>query len=263
MEIKSAASQFNFNFNGLKPDQPIYGYRAINPQLKMLAKGIISLTCPNKWTADDDDPFENWLFQAKIHKRESIQSKLIAEGRKFFAQCWSLNENSHAMWRLYADEYRGFRIQTTPKKLFEAVHRVLEGTYFYPRMGKVLYKTEAELQAEFERWRELIAALNQDGIFESLLIKRKAYASEEEVRLIVNNFDAVSQSKNGNIREVPQQFLEIQLQDIDWIDTITFGAKVSDFDYQNQRAKLVQCGVDEHKIHHHKPSKPQYTVNID
>jgi hypothetical protein len=263
MEIKSAANQFDFNKNDLKPDQPIYGYRAIDPQLGMLAKGVISLTCPNKWTADDDDPFENWLFQATIHKRESIQNKLIAEGRKFFAHCWSLNENSHAMWRLYADEYRGFKIQTTPQKLFEAVHRVLEGTYFYPRMGKVLYKTEAELQAEFKRWRELIAALNQDGIFEFLLIKRKAYASEEEVRLIVNNFDAVSQSTNGNIREAPHQFLEIQLQDIDWIDAITFGAKVSDSDYQSQRAKLVQCGVDEHKIHHEKPSKPQYTVNID
>ena len=229
----------------------------------MLANGIISLTCPNKWTADDDDPFENWLFQAKIHKRESIQSKLIAEGRKFFAQCWSLNENSHAMWRLYADEYRGFKIQTTPTKLSERVHRALEGTYFYPRMGKVLYKTEAEVKAEFKRWRELIAELNQDGIFKSLLIKREAYASEEEVRLIINNFDAVSQSKNGNIREIPQQFIEIQLQDIDWIDAITFGAKVSDPVYQSERAKLVQCGVDEHKIHHDKPSKPQYTVNID
>lgn len=263
MEMKSAASQFDFNINGLKRKQPIYGYRTIDPQLGMLAKGIISLTCPNKWTADDDDPYENWLFQAKIHKRESIQSKLIAEGRKFFAQCWSLNENSHTMWRLYADEYRGFKIQTTPQKLFERVHRALEGTYFNPRMGKVLYKTEAELKAEFKRWRELIAELNQDGIFKSLLIKREAYASEEEVRLIINNFDAVSQSKNGNIRESPHKFLEIQLQDIDWIDAITFGAKVSDPVYQSERAKLIQYGIDADKIHHAKLSKPQYLINID
>lgn len=34
MEIKSAASQFDFNKNDLKPDQPIYGYRTIiNPRI--------------------------------------------------------------------------------------------------------------------------------------------------------------------------------------------------------------------------------------
>ena len=114
------------------------------------------------------------------------------------------------MWRLYADEYRGFKIQTTPKnslKPFTACSKVL---IFIHGWTKSCTKRKPELQAEFKRWRELIAALNQDGIFESLLIKRKAYASEEEIRLIINNFDAVSQCKNGNIREAPHQFLEIQ-----------------------------------------------------
>jgi len=60
------------------------------------------------------------------------------------------------------------------------------------RMGKVLYKTEQELRKSFESdaWREAIKATNGSGFFDCLLSKRKAYQHEDEVRLMLWDYDS-------------------------------------------------------------------------
>lgn len=103
----------------------------------------------------------------------------------FVGQCWTRESLSEAMWGIYANDpsTRFVRIRSTPRKLLSALvaahPEMPQDTCF---IGKVEYKREAELEAFARNSGQL--DLRARRFAESLLLKRRAFSHESEVRLL-------------------------------------------------------------------------------
>jgi len=118
----------------------------------------------------------------------------------FVGQCWTRESLSEAMWGIYANDAntRFVRIRSTPRKLLSALiaahPEMPQDTCF---IGKVEYKREAELEAFARNSGRLDVRARR--VAESLLLKRRAFEHESEVRLLYFG-DAKQYDANGLYR---------------------------------------------------------------
>jgi hypothetical protein len=128
-------------------------------------------------------------------KFENFQMKLggVLDGEKFqygfkddfVGQCWTNDSLSEAMWGIYANDSntRYLRVRSTPRKLLDALiqahPKMPQDTCF---VGKVEYKHEIELKALMQNGGEL--NLTATSLAKALLLKRRAFKHESEVRLL-------------------------------------------------------------------------------
>lgn len=113
----------------------------------------------------------------------------------FVGQCWTRESLSEAMWGIYANDpnTRFVRIRSTPRKLLSALvaahPEMPQETCF---IGKVEYRREAELEAFARNSGQ--PDVRARRFAESLLLKRRAFEHESEVRLLyfgdANRYDA-------------------------------------------------------------------------
>ena len=100
----------------------------------------------------------------------------------FLGHCWHTDAYSEAMWGIYANdsEKRYLRIKSTPEKLLKALikaHPIAsQDTCF---IGKVQYLGEKAIKEFASVWEVSAARFAQ-----SLLMKRRAFRHESEVRLL-------------------------------------------------------------------------------
>lgn len=159
----------------------IYRVMTVDRLLEIFETRKNVLVKPSLW----DDPFENFLLNTPQLKADGNEYFSVLRDRAY-GQCWSLNIESDAMWRIYAPNKNGVKIETTVTKLFNSLYR---STSTYPRMscfiGKVDYHSKKSLTAMARDVRDggksAVGSYNQA---KSLLIKRIAFKHEEEVRLI-------------------------------------------------------------------------------
>lgn len=150
------------------------------------------------------------------------------------------------MWRLYGQNAAGVRISAKAKDLlFQAYnsHDLLtKHEYFKVKLGRVLYLEEEKLREKLlDEFIEFIAPENaDDGVLDSLFYKRKAYHTENEVRLVANDGSNLGDRETGR--------LYAPLINLNWISEITFGPRMSEKDYDENKQKLLKAGIDESKI---------------
>jgi len=172
--------------NGLDqcpPETPIYRVFRLRYLLKMLRTGRNVLVKPGMW----DDPFENIVFQKHsfVLDGKRVESSAYVRER-FYGQCWTLNrEETDALWRIYSPTKDGVRVTSTVGKLFDGFYREYDwrawASYF---MGTVLYRNEDEIVAFLKRGISAVVLADNRWTASSLLMKRKEFAHENEVRLL-------------------------------------------------------------------------------
>lgn len=148
------------------------------------------LVKPRLW----EDPFENFFLRSEAVEPDgtTVSLESIAEG--WFGQCWTLNNDTDAMWRIYspAPANDSIKVRTTVRKLFDSFYDTRD-TFASLKflMGKVQYLTEADI-------KKLVASTSFDdvasggqatGFSRLLCIKREAFAHEGEVRLLFQDVD--------------------------------------------------------------------------
>jgi len=160
-------------------DQNIY---RIMPQayvLEMFKDNKNVLTQIHKWK----DKFEN--FQMNLGGTLNGENFEYSFRRDFVGQCWTTHSWSEAMWGIYANdpEKRFLRIRSTPRKLLSGLvseHPAMpQDTCF---IGKVSYLGEKRLKEYLQNSTELNIFCSQFA--KSLLLKRRAFSHEREVRLL-------------------------------------------------------------------------------
>ena len=130
-----------------------------------------------------DDPFENFILNSKLR----LDHNTLAEcgfRNSYYGQCWTFNQSSDAMWRIYSPNSNGLRIRTTIRKLLMSLSKTL-GDYAPERayIGKVRYLSEPDL---FNFGNEVFSnGLQDHQCAKTLLVKRTAFRHEREVRLII------------------------------------------------------------------------------
>jgi len=136
------------------------------------------LVPPSRW----DDPFENFILKSRARLRDGTIVE-FGFNNDFYGQCWTLKQASDAMWRIYSPRSDGVRIRTTVRNLLNSLsHELGEWAHVQAFIGKVRYLSDRQLRkfgnSVFED------GLNPISIAETLLVKRRAFDHEKEVRLL-------------------------------------------------------------------------------
>ena len=160
-------------------DQHIYRIMPEDYVISLFAKRENVLSQIHNWK----DKFEN--FQLKLGGILNGEPFEYGFQDDFVGQCWTRENLSEAMWGIYANDpqYRFLRIRSTPRKLINALvqehPKMPQDTCF---IGKVLYKREKDLKAHVHNGGTL--NLDVESFAKSLLLKRRSFKHESEVRLI-------------------------------------------------------------------------------
>ena len=183
-------------------DVPVWRYMDFTKFVSMLENGALFLPMVAKL----DDPFEgsyargNETLRPLVHRHMPnafglTAGEMVLRLREFVAaSCWHSNEQeSAAMWRLYAQSNEAVCIQSTFRKLREAIGSVAQ-------VGMVRY-------VDYET--EWIPESNPLAPF---LYKRKSFEHEREVRALIRpaNVPAILEGKSGEPRE-PGKWVKIEL----------------------------------------------------
>lgn len=160
-------------------DQPIYRIMPEKYVIDLFVNRENVLSQVHNWK----DKFEN--FQLKLGGVLNGEPFEYGFRDDFVGQCWTRERLSEAMWGIYANDphCRFLRIRSTPRKLITALvkehPKMPQETCF---VGKVLYKREKDLKAHVDNGGTL--QLNAVSFAQSLLLKRRSFKHESEVRLI-------------------------------------------------------------------------------
>jgi hypothetical protein len=174
-------------------DLPVYRIYPLDRFEALVKTSQDALVWPTKW----DDPFENFMlartsFIDDVTKLKVPLSNLAGD---WYGQCWSLHEETDAMWRIYSPDAvakPGVKVRSTLRKLFENLERV--GPKDWPQqffVGKIEYATQAELTARMSSltFSDVAAGGQGDGFATLLCVKREAFAHEAEVRLMFQDME--------------------------------------------------------------------------
>lgn len=137
-----------------------------------------ALVLPTRW----NDPFENVILKAEVLAPGGEKGQFSFHD-DVYGQCWTLETASDAMWQIYSRNRNAVRVRTTVGRLIGSL-RAAHGQWADSScfIGRVQYLTETKLK-DFGRtvFKNYPGA---EAIARSLLVKRKAYTHENEVRLI-------------------------------------------------------------------------------
>lgn len=166
-------------------DRPIYRIFSRERFLQLLDTRSIGLVRTRMW----EDPFENFLLHARARLSNGESVGLADLRDRYYGQCWTLNEESDAMWRIYsAEKATGIKVRSTPRRLFDAVyHTGVEAPQLAFFLGLVHYLPEkqiAQIMTQPDVARMLL--LDSTGLNQvrTLLFKRYEFSHEAEVRMI-------------------------------------------------------------------------------
>ena len=172
--------------NLVAPDKDKYIYRIISIErlFELFHSEKNTLVNPMKW----EDSFENFILDSKV-KNLSGEIFEYKFGKYMYGQCWTLHESSDAMWRIYSPNKSAVRIRTTIGALISSIYNAnVVHQQFTCCIGKVQYCDEVEL---FDIANEIFddSGISVENVFRSLLLKRKAFVHENEIRLLYQSLD--------------------------------------------------------------------------
>lgn len=160
-------------------DKPIYRIISFERLVDLFKTEKNVLVKPKLWK----DTFENFILRSRVRLKSGEIIRYNYHDR-VYGQCWTIHSASDAMWRIYSPNKSGFRIRTTVRKLYESlgqVHTEYEGANNC--IGKVQYLSDKKLM-EFANSTFDDSGIIIEKLFRSLLIKRRAFIHEKEIRLL-------------------------------------------------------------------------------
>lgn len=195
-----------------------------------------TLVLPREWVKNRrkwlQDPFENFIL------RSTLKSISTGEKGKFdshdiaYAQCWTLNAASAAMWQIYSNGANAVKIKTTVDKLSNGLYNAnpkWEGCY----IGEVDYLTKSKLH-------ELSQTIFKHGVTSeaiacSLLVKRRPYKYEKEVRLIY-----IIDSEKEKKKHV-HSIYTYDIDPYDMIEEVVLSPHATDDEYARFKERVTKC----------------------
>ncbi len=149
----------------------------------LLASNNNGLVHPTKW----EDPFENFLLTRTIVREangSAISLQNLAED--WYGQCWTFNEESDALWRIYSAQNDGIKVAVRLGDLLDDLAQSVTHPSLQAFAGRVLYWTENEIRNHMATldFGNLAIGGQNDRFAELMCIKREAFAHEAEVRLL-------------------------------------------------------------------------------
>lgn len=246
--------QFKSNIIGLDENQTIYRIYKYEHLIDLLVRKRNTLVKPEKW----NDPFENLLYKTPYPTKKGALLPLPGKERHF-GQCWTLKEESYAMWQIYSPCKTGIKVKTTVSKIFNPINEFCErrkqaqkskikeffGTpeQFQVIIGKVEYLKEKELLFRLQdrvQYKDTVFDDSGLKLLKSFLVKRIPFDYEEEVRIIYHHFQEPSEkdstfSYNIDPNEVIEEIILDPRADDSFVELAS--QQISNFGYKNEIRK--------------------------
>jgi hypothetical protein len=234
--------------NELDENASIFRFMEINRLFELLHEKKLVLVKPFKWK----DPFENFLSKTKFidkSKNEPLEFDLTND---FYGQCWTLSNECDGMWKNYSSLENGVRIECKVLPLLKAIYDVNDEfsilSFF---IGKVIYEDDKDISNKLKEWIPKIL-LDPSGkeIAKMLLIKRKEFKYENEVRLLSKK----TLKNDDNIA--------FDIDPITLVNSVKFSPKMDQGDFEFNKNKLLKYGFSENQISKSTLYEP-YTIEIE
>ena len=162
------------------PKSVLYKYMNIERAIQFLQNGEYYFVEPIAW----QDPYEKRFYTADY---SNIQPYVP---QRIFATCLTDRVSNEAAWKMYRDDRGGLgsrciRLEINRAKLFHQLDKVKNGKFVF---GKANYKyTSKTIDTihikESPQYNYYFSDFSEEKFLELLLIKRKAFEYENEVRL--------------------------------------------------------------------------------
>ena len=198
----------------------------------ILRSGSLALVKPKLW----EDPYENPLNREFTESDTGKKFRVPHYEHGLFGQCWSLCFESDATWRIYSGDKRGVLVSANAAALFRTAKLRFPHPTEMLSLGKVQYKSKADLKSLFESkafLREILTAgMYSHGSSKALLYKRDSFKHEEEVRLVLSR----------HISDVPGDLCFV---DVDLDQTFvqaTLDPRLSDLDFDRAAFLIKSAG---------------------
>lgn len=230
------AQQFINHGPNITDSTPIYRVFSRQRLFETFTNRRLTLVAPELW----DDPFENFLSKCKATVDGTPNVDISGLFKNFYGQCWTLNPESDAMWRIYSHTKDGARVSTTAGRLLSSIYKPNDPfagmSYF---IGSVGYETEDDLRRVFEHPANASgAALDGTGKNQAktLFLKRKEFEHEAEVRLLYQF------NQDGCADQRPETIWQFPIDPNALFDDLLFDPRMDDADFRAESQRLQSLG---------------------
>jgi len=218
----------------LKNNPYIHRIELLERFYKFLDKKELIFVNPDKW----EDPLENLIFNAKILK--DGKNYINPAKDNIFSQCWSYEGDSYALWKIYTTKlddngqlkrHMGVRITTNLDRLQE-ITRYNDGDFYYG-IVKYLWKYQLDKLPKNKKIIDSLKITQADKKhIETLLIKRKSYSYEKELRLF-------SIPNSSLVDKNDKHLCRLNLKPLDFITSIRFDPGMEYPEFIKNKNKLI------------------------
>jgi hypothetical protein len=219
----------------------IYRIYALNRFRTLLAAKQDVVVNPTKW----DDPFEDFFLERTevIDNASGGTIPLRNLAGDWYGQCWSLNKDTDAMWRIYSPDplkQVGVKVRTTIRKLFEnlkATGSQAPSLQFF--VGKVEYLSERRIRSMMRGLTFTDVAIGGQGdrFADLLCMKRTAFRHEREIRLLFQDIEFPGLPKRG-----AGGLFRYALDPSAVFEEVVLDPRLKDSDAATLKAELVTAG---------------------
>ena len=227
--------------NRLNPNTEIYKYIPVEYICEMKRSRHMRFDLVNKW----EDVYENYFLKQNFINEGGSPVSTENISNAIYGQCWTMQKESDAMWRIYSSEKNAVKVKTTAGRLMDVLYTddsCMASTF----IGRVDYLPQLEIEAEYQNLEHHKISISSFGgsqginnfIKESLITKREEFAHEREVRIIK------IEETNG---QTPQ-YIEAPFDPDLFFDEFIIDPRVSQSEEEDIRNRLISYGVDQGKI---------------
>ena len=190
-----------------------------------------------------DDVYEIFFVKSRF-KDQNIEYEIDDDFEEYYGQCWSLNEDSDALWRIYSYDKRSVRIKTSINKvvkLFDVDRTKFNGYCWVPYLGSH-YVGKVEYFSIDVLKQKILDLIYNTGNFEnplpfitaSLFLKRLEFEHENEVRLI---YYADADDKR---LIAGKKLISFEIDPFDFIEEIAFDPRIEESVFQVLKEGFLQ-----------------------
>jgi hypothetical protein len=199
-------------FGTVQNSQTIWRYKGFSDFLWMLYYNKLHF----HQVADFSDPFEGTLPKAlhqirnneirSMKEDEGIEHDMVSDHKRAiefgretaYANCWhAKNSESAAMWDIYSKHDQPIAIKSNVSRLIDAVESIDTNVY----IGKIVYidyySDRENLSAStVEELNRLYGRTEHSNLYYPILLKRKEFEHEHELRVVVSDMEDNPTHKN-------------------------------------------------------------------
>ena len=202
-----------------KSNISIFRFISFESLIEILSSGFLSISQTKYW----DDSYENHYCKIKV-KMGNIYINMLDLEDTFYGQCWTLLNESDALWRIYSYDKKSIRISTTVKKLFDSIinsESFDETRCMGIAVGKVRYINEKTFREFYNKFDKHTLIMNFSKLaMESMFLKRKEFNHEKEIRLIYR------QSIAEHANTLDSKIIKVKINPAKLIDSITLDPRI-------------------------------------